>query len=97
MERGCEAGGVDRDQLGGEVRICHPFTKVQLSFLSGICLTKEQAYANVRKTLAAVGDESVLMFRLKGDVGLGMHAGGGEVIIQKAVKVFRKEILGLES
>ncbi|OGJ41830.1 hypothetical protein A3B60_01625 [Candidatus Peregrinibacteria bacterium RIFCSPLOWO2_01_FULL_39_12] len=80
MERGCDIGGVDGNQAGGEAQVYHPFTKVQLSFLLGISLTKEQAYDNVSKTVSAVGDESFLLFRLRGDMGLDMHAGGGNGI-----------------
>ncbi|MEK7547781.1 MAG: hypothetical protein AAB540_02710 [Patescibacteria group bacterium] len=77
MERGDETGGVDRDKSRGEAQICYLFTEAQLGFLLNIRLTKEEAYANVRRTIAALGyNEAALMFRLWGDFGLNMRDGG---------------------
>ena len=80
MERGCDLGAGDKDQAGGEAQICHSFTKAQLGLFLGIRLTKEEVYANVSRTLRVMSEESVLMFRLRGDIWGNMNAGGGDGI-----------------
>lgn len=64
-------------------QIQHPFTKGQLGFLLGIpkSLTREQACVTVGKSVkGCFGAIELLVFRLKGDVGLDQHAGGGDGI-----------------